>query len=170
MKKIELGRSRYALVDDAVYEDLTKYRWYAVWCKHTQSYYAFRKEYNSELQRVVTVQMHRQLLGLQRGDKRQGDHIVSGATLDNRFCNLRVASNAQNQWNTRKCLRKASSQYKGVHYRTHVKKWCARIMKAGIRYNLGYFETENLAAEAYNKAASELFGAFARLNEIKDKE
>jgi hypothetical protein len=42
--------------------------------------------------------MHRQLLGLCRGDKHEGDHI-NHDTLDNQLENLRVVSKSQNQQN-----------------------------------------------------------------------
>lgn len=40
----------------------------------------------------------------------------------------------------------------------------AEIMKNGINYNLGYFHDQREAALAYDHAAIEMFGEFARTN------
>lgn len=47
-------------------------------------------------------------------------------------------------------------------------KFIAQITGGSIHYNLGYFETALLAAAAYNKAALELHGEFAALNNIPE--
>lgn len=87
------------------------------------------------------------------------DHI-NGDPLDNRRCNLRVCSQAQNTRNRRmkRLGYKGVSNRKGRYY-------------AGIRYNgkdhhLGVYDTPEKAALAYNKAAVALFGEYACLNVI----
>lgn len=45
-----------------------------------------------------------------------------------------------------------SSQFRGVTYRKSSRKWIARITINGERITLGYFDTENSAAKAYNEA------------------
>jgi len=55
--------------------------------------------------------MHREILGLDRKDKSQGDH-VNLDSLDNTDDNLRVASNSQNQMNSGK-RRDNPSGFKG---------------------------------------------------------
>ncbi len=99
------------------------------------------------------------------------DHINRNK-LDNRKCNLRYADNSDNCKNKTKTLIKTLSKYKGVSKikDRRKKKWVARINVNGNQYNLGYFNTEKEAAEAYNKAALELHGEFAVLNVIKEKE
>ena len=47
-----------------------------------------------------------------------------------------------------------------------VGKWRASITQAGKQKHLGYFAEEEAAAQAYNAAAQELFGEWAKLNEI----
>lgn len=57
-----------------------------------------------------------------------------------------------------------SSIYKGVIWDEQRGKWRSRIEINGKRKHLGYFESEVDAADAYDKAAVELFGSFAKLN------
>ena len=62
--------------------------------------------------KVTTVLMHRQILGLLKGDRRTGDH-ADGDTLNNTNDNLRIASAAQNTQN--QGLRSSNtSGFKGV--------------------------------------------------------
>lgn len=108
--------------------------------------------------------MHRLILGTSVG--MEVDH-VNGDGRDNRRVNLRLATHSQNMANQRKRRDGISSRYKGVWYERRRKRpWRAKIKVRGRQVNLGYFETEEEAAYAYNLAALEHFGGFARLNEI----
>lgn len=95
------------------------------------------------------------------------DHI-NGNTLDNRKSNLRICTKLQNQYNQKKHKGKRHSKYKGVTYRKELisKPWEAFIYPNGKHIRLGYFKTELEAAEAYNKAAVEYYGKYAKLNKI----
>ena len=90
------------------------------------------------------------------------DHI-DGDQLNNNIENLRAVTLSQNQWN-RKKIKITSSKYKGVTKRS--KKWevCIKINKKSIY--LGLFNSEIDAAIAYNEKAIELFGEYAKLNEV----
>lgn len=92
--------------------------------------------------------MHRQILGVPKGV--QVDHRNHNG-LDNQRGNL------QNQRKRLHC----SSQFKGVHWLPHCKRWQARILVKGKRLNLGYFTVENDAGVAYQLAAKLHFGEFA---------
>lgn len=94
----------------------------------------------------------------------QIDHI-NGNPLDNRPANLRVCTQAENTFNRGK-NKKGSSKYKGVGWHKKAGKWAAQIQANGIKHHLGVFETEAEAAIAYNQAATQLHGCFARLNEV----
>ena len=59
-----------------------------------------------------------------------------------------------------------SSKYKGVTFNKQAKKWRAQIVLSGKFIHLGTFDSEKNAALTYNRAATKLFGGFARLNNI----
>ena len=90
----------------------------------------------------------------------QIDHIDSNK-LNNRFSNLRLATNSQNNCNRRASL-KSKAGLKGVSYYARSKKWCASISIQGKQFYLGLFDSPELAHMAYCKAAAELHGEFAR--------
>jgi hypothetical protein len=90
------------------------------------------------------------------------DHI-NGNGLDNRKSNLRICTHQQNCENSRK-RKKSFSKYKGVYWSKNAKKWVAQITIDGKSKHLGYFELEEDAAAAYDKAAVKYFGEFACLN------
>jgi len=162
MKKIALTQGKTALVDDADYEWLNQWKWIANRMKtHHILYYAVRgiaiakgKQGHQE--------MHRLILRLQPGDKRECDHR-DGDGLNNQRSNLRICTKTQNQQNQRK-QKSGSSKYKGVSWRQDYCKWRSRIQLNGKLIHLGYFLSEKAAGTAYNQAASKHFGEFARLN------
>lgn len=91
------------------------------------------------------------------------DHI-NGDRLDNRLCNLRVCTQAQNLANGRS-HRDSASKYRGVSWRPKESSWRAQISVGGQRSRfLGQWATEEDAALAYDQAAREQYGKYARLN------
>lgn len=88
------------------------------------------------------------------------DHINRDPS-DNRIKNLRLATNAQNQWNRPK-LCYSTSPYKGVTLHKPSGRWSAKITKNKERIYLGYYSTPEEAAAAYRKAAIEHHGEYAR--------
>ena len=113
--------------------------------------------------------MHR-AVAEHRGDDILCEHEVDHRnrdTLDNRRENIRVATVGQNRANSRKKLWRGgkSSQYKGVSFLKHNGRWRALIVKDKQAHVIGYFGSEIVAARAYNRAAVEFHGEFARVNE-----
>lgn len=94
------------------------------------------------------------------------DHI-NGDPFDNRKCNLRFCTKAQNAMNSNP-RKTGTSKYKGVSKCVITNKWRARLHLDDKDYWLGRFKTEEEAAIAYNKKATELFGEFALLNRIEN--
>jgi hypothetical protein len=90
------------------------------------------------------------------------DHI-DGNAANNRIENLREATNSQNLANHEK-NKNNTSGFKGVYRRRadYINQFEANC--AG-RY-LGLFPTAEAAAVAYNKAAIENYGAYAKVNEV----
>jgi hypothetical protein len=88
------------------------------------------------------------------------DHI-NGNRSDNRFANLRIATNSENAWNSRIRVNNACG-YKGVHYKRRLNKFVAQNNVSGRVHHLGVFKTAAEAHAAYRKAAEEHFGEFAR--------
>jgi hypothetical protein len=103
--------------------------------------------------------MHRVIAAARRG--LVVDHI-DGNTLNNSRANLRICRLAENNMNRGKFAR-AASRFKGVLLYPGGR-WRAHIYAGGKHIHLGYFDTEALAAAAYDAAARDLHGEFARTN------
>jgi hypothetical protein len=90
------------------------------------------------------------------------DHI-NGDTLDNRCENLRTATTAQNQRNRGK-KNNNSSGFKGVSWDKRRQKWEAQFRADGEKHFVGYFETVEEAAIAYDEAVRKYDEKFSRTN------
>ena len=159
MKKIELTQGYQVIVDDEDYEELTKHNWHITKGKR---YYAARS-LRIDKKIVSVLSMHRQIMKLEYGDKRQVDHI-NGNGLDNRKENLRICTHSENCYNRKKTKINATSKYKGVYWDKQRKKWSTLIGKDQKSIHLGHYDNEIEAAKAYDKKALELFGEFAYIN------
>lgn len=148
------GAGKFALVDDDDYEYLSQYKWR---CDATG--YARYSVYSKPKRTILTILMHRLILNTPDGF--DTDHI-NGDRLDNRRSNLRLATCQQNSANSRGHGR--ASIFKGVGFQHGL--WRAQIgIDQNVRH-LGVFATQRAAAQAYNEAATQYFGEFARLNDL----
>ena len=162
MKNIKLSRGEFAIVDNFDFKTLSNYRWSATSACRKNGTYAFRNM-KLDVNKWDNILMHRQILGLNKGDKFDVDH-KNGNGLDNRRRNIRICTRIQNSVNQKPLKYK---KYKGVSFHKKSELWRAYICPNKKMISLGYFKTEEEGALAYNKKAKELFGEFARLNQIK---
>ena len=153
---------KYETVVDSVDADLAE-MWWAIMNMHKSSQYAIHR--NGRGKNVKRFWMHRvimeRILGRELEPGECIDHI-NGNGLDNRRCNLRLATIIQNNFNKRISSLNTSG-YKGVYWRPDKKKWAAEIRANGKRLRLGYFDSAEYAYDAYCEAAKEMHGEFARL-------
>ena len=163
-REIPLTNGQVAKVSSHRYEELSRYKWYARWCKYTRGYRALRNDYSGGKQ--TTILMHREVLGLKYGDKRQADHI-NHDTLDNTDENLRITDHHGQSGNKFK-YRNNTSGFRGVS--KHGKKWQAAIHTPSGHIYLGARDTAEAAyMELYVPAALKYFGEFAHITPIESK-
>jgi hypothetical protein len=154
-RQILLTQGQFAIVDDEDFDRLNQHKWYARWAEATQSFYAVRNP---------NIYMHQEVLNAQKGA--EVDHVCPEETLINSRCNLRFATHLENCRN-RGIRASNTSGFKGVSWHTKLKKWRARISPApGKILSLGLFAADRKeeAARAYDRAAIQHHGEFARLN------
>lgn len=156
MKEIPLTQGKVALVDDEDYERLIVHKWHATRMRNV--FYAVRHDNCNPARRLIY--MHHEIIG-KPGLGFKADH-VNNDSLANLKGNLRIVTDSQSNMNRRSYT--GISRFKGVHWRKVDKKWKAQIQIDGTQKHLGYFISEEAAARAYDAAATELFGEYARLN------
>lgn len=147
-KKIPLGNNQFAIVDDEDFELISKFKWHIQPSSNGGEGYA-----------VTKIRMHRIITNAPHGA--MVDHI-NGDSLDNRRCNLRLCTNAQNQQNTEG--RGGTSRHKGVSFNKKSGKWLAAFLFEGRRYYCGLWDDEDDAARAVDKKRGEVCGTFASKN------
>lgn len=170
---ILLTKGKTSIVDERDYEWLSQVRWYFAETVHKGVGYAARIDLSTG--KRVRKTIHREVFLKHSGMNREAiasfdiDHR-NGDRLDNRFENLRLASRTQNSGN-RTGSKNNTTGYKGVKAdKNRQNVWIAQISDNGKRFCLGYFNSPEEAALAYNEAALRVFGEFAYLNEVQGVE
>jgi hypothetical protein len=170
VREIILRGGRTAYVDDADYDRLSAYTWYAVEGRRGNWYAqrqwdevlpdGTRKHFAREMQRdVLDPKMTATRWQL-------SDHI-NHDTLDNQSHNLRWADPHVSALNRRLMLNNKSG-FRGVHFDSGSGSYRAGLMCRGVRYfSRGHLTAED-AARAYNALAAEHHGEHAQLNVIED--
>jgi hypothetical protein len=129
----------WVLVDDADFQWLSRWRW------HMHLGYAART-----VRRMYKMRMHRQILGLEPGDPRMGEHIDRNP-LNNQRSNLRIAEHGQldNKQNVGEQANN-TSRFRGVFRdkRRLSRPWYAQAQIGRKRYCLGTFATGEEADRA----------------------
>ena len=149
------------LVDDADLSLVLAYHWHLVRARTKK--YAMTHVYTEHGKRT-TIRMHQLFLRAPYGF--EVDHKNENG-LDNRRCNLRIASKQQNQANRGAPVNNKSG-FKGVSANGRGR-WRASIFVGGKTKRVGDFDTAREAAAAYDRAALLCFGRFARLNRPKGR-
>lgn len=147
MRIISLTQGYTVLVDDADFEELNKRLWYVLFNPQGMPYAATGR-------RKARVLMHTAILPAKIGF--ETDHINRN-TLDNQRHNLRYATHSQN------ISRKRSTNktgYRGVYLVDRPRPF--RAIFDGK--HLGYFNTAEEAAHAYDAQSEIVRGEFAVLN------
>lgn len=161
-RTISLSRGLDAIVDSSDFEWLSKYRWHAIKNgRHSPRYYATRAQHVAGEGRALTILMHRMIMGDIPKD-RVVDHI-NGNSLDNRRCNLRLATRRQNAHNVSP-HQKRKSPIKGATWSNQRQGWLARITVEGNLLYMGVFKNDVECGILYDNAARFFFGEFAALN------
>lgn len=163
MKVILTAKGQEILVDDEDFDILNSSTSWSV------NAHGYAQRHIVVSKNIYTkVKMHREVLNLNINDGFIVDHI-DGNKLNNQKSNLRIcASDSNNKWNRPKYKTSTpTSKYKGVSKRGGSIR--ARIKVFNKDISLGSFETEELAAEAYNEAAIKYFGQYANLNVVNGK-
>jgi hypothetical protein len=109
--------------------------------------------------------MHRAIWEHHNGLVPEGMEIdhANGNRLDNRIENLRICTHQQNLANkhTRTIH---TSRFKGVSLYRDTGRWRATMGYMGKAVHIGYFDSEEEAARAYDAKARELQGEYANTN------
>jgi hypothetical protein len=151
-KLIPLTQGKSTIVDDEDYEMIIEsgYKWLT--SKSHGNYYALGFNNGDHML------MHRLILKPASGVNL--DHKNRNG-LDNRRANLRIATNGQNQANSKT---RSKSGYRGAYKRKDCSSYQASITVNRKVIKLGNYSKVKDAARAYDKAAREAFGEFATLN------
>lgn len=147
-----------ALIDEADVELVAPYHWILRTRTNTNHAYAWLKGHR---------RLHLHRLILDAPNDKEVDHI-NGYGLDCRHSNMRLATRTENARNRHAKPRKGvtHTQYRGIYRRPSRTgyRWLARIRLDGKYITLGTFATDREAADAYDHAAREHHGVFARVN------
>lgn len=145
---VPLTKGAFALVDESDWADVSRFNWHL----------SGDGRYAARTAPTETVFMHAHIAGP------RPDH-VNGNGLDNRRHNLRLASIQQN------CCNKGvssnnTSGFVGVTWSKRHKRWVSKICSRRRWFYLGSYADPIAAACAYNSAAREHFGDFAKPNRM----
>ena len=146
--KIPLTQGKFTLIDKDDFNKINQYIWH------------FDGRYAATNHKRKHLRLHRILLNVP--PKFHTDHI-NGNPLDNRKFNLRICSQTENIRN-KGFSKNNTSGYKGIFFNKSVGFFQSYITVNRKHKYLGRFISAIEAAIAYDKAAKQYFGEFARTN------
>lgn len=154
---VPLTKGKVAIIDAEDADRVLAYKWSA--CAPRNGIFYAQARVDSGPGPRTHAYLHRFIM--QPPPRMQVDH-VNGNTLDCRRANMRIASASENCRNRGKRSDGTTSAYKGVCLNRS--RWLVQINAPGRKRHVGYFDDEIEAALAYDRAAIEAYGEFARLN------
>jgi len=146
------------IVDDDKWHECMKYKWY----KSEGTY-----KTNIPGVRGEKLRLHRFIMNAQSGDKVT---FVDNKNKDDfRVKNLQFSSSSQisHQANKTMKIENKTSIFTGVSFDKNSQRWRVNITKDKIPYDLGLFELELEAANAYREKENELYGLQPKKKIIK---
>lgn len=153
---ISLTKGKFALVDRELYEEIIKYKWH--YSSEGYAKRSFRLDGKSVYEFLHQFVMFKYVSNYDEDiDHKNRDR------LDCRKENLRLATRSQSLHNSTRSETRGEAKYKGVSIGSGGRPRAKITTKSGI-ISLGRYDTEELAADAYDNAAIVFFGEFANLN------
>ena len=145
IQQIKLSNNKQALINKQDYNKVKDFSWH----QDSKGYVGASIRSGKKVKKIF---LHKLILQPKKG------FIIDHKNrnkLDNTRDNLRHCTHTQNQWNS------VWNRLKGI--RKIGNKWRAEVWKDGANKHLGYFDSEEKASLAYNKAI-EYRGKFAKYN------
>ena len=147
---VPLTRGLFTRIDAIDLDRIRHYSWHRGSARNGGRTYA-----RTRIKRKIT-EMHRLLMDPPAG--LEVDHINRNI-LDNRRCNLRICTHAQNAAN-RHGWTPHTSRHRGISWDKNRERWVAQIYQNGKTIWYHSFSTEEEAHQAYEAKAREVFGEF----------
>jgi hypothetical protein len=158
MRIIRLSKGYEAIVDDADYDELSRYRWHAY--PNKSGVYACRTDHSGT---STKIRMHRQIMGLGYGRRLHVDHI-DGNTLNNTRPNLRICTPSQNAHNKTRPAIPANHPTGIIGVTPHGSRWRASIVVSRRWVNLGLHDTIEAASHARREGELKHWGQYAPMH------
>lgn len=163
---IPLTQDYWAMVDAEDYERVMQFKWQVDVDYHpngvVKGIYA-TSGLPREGKKPTTQKLHRFILGVTNPQIHIDHENHNG--LNCRRYNLRLSDATRNQWNSRRKYNSISG-FKGVDFYKMLGKWRARINVNRETIYLGFFDSAEDAARAYDAAALRYHGEFALTNRM----